>query len=298
MSRLNLDEMGVFVAVADSGSFVGGGRSLGLTRSAAGKAITRLETHLGVRLFHRTTRTLSLTDDGQRFYQHCVQIFSQLEDAEGSVGQHSGLPRGTLRLSLPEALGRLRVLPVLADYQQRWPQVQIEAAFSDRVVDLIEEGFDLAVRIGGRAADSSLVSRTVAHHRAVVCAAPRYLQARGTPGTPEALLDHDALVFSSRLQRQPWRLQEGDGIWQTVSPNSRLRLDSAEAIRDAALLGLGVACLPAFLVEDCLADGRLVPLLAGWGTEQVPVQVVYPSRRHLPPKVRCFIDLLVERWQG
>ncbi|KAF1017102.1 MAG: HTH-type transcriptional regulator DmlR [Stenotrophomonas maltophilia] len=203
MSRLNLDEMGVFVAVADSGSFVGDGRSLGLTRSAAGKAITRLETHLGVRLFHRTTRTLSLTDDGQLFYQHCVQIFSQLEDAEGSVGQRTGLPRGTLRLSLPEALGRLRVLPLLADYQQRWPQVQIEAAFSDRVVDLIEEGFDLAVRIGRPAADSSLVSRTVAHHRAVVCAAPRYLQARGTPGTPEALLDHDALVFSSRLQRQP-----------------------------------------------------------------------------------------------
>ncbi|WMJ69213.1 LysR family transcriptional regulator [Stenotrophomonas sp. 24(2023)] len=298
MQGLNLDEMRAFVAVVDAGSFVAGGRLLGLTRSAAGKAITRLETHLGVRLLNRTTRTLGLTDDGQVFYQHCTQIFSSLEDAEGSVGQNSGVPRGTLRISLPDALGRSQVLPLLADYRQRWPQVQIEASFSDRVVDLIEEGFDLAVRIGQHAADTSLVSRTVAHHRAVVCAAPAYLQAHGTPKRVDDLLDHECLVFSSRLKRQPWRLQEGKGDWRKVSPHGRLRLDSAEAIRDAALLGLGVACLPAFLVAAHLHDGRLVQVLAGHGTEQVPVQAVYPSRRHLSPKVRCFIDLMVERWAG
>lgn len=298
MQGLNLDEMRAFVAVVVSASFVAGGRSLGLTRSAAGKAVTRLEAHLGVRLLNRTTRTLSLTDDGQVFYQHCVQIFSQLEDAEGSVGQNTGVPRGTLRVSLPDALGRSQVLPLLAEYRQRWPQVQIEASFSDRVVDLVDEGVDLAVRIGQHTADTSLVSRTVAHHRAVVCAAPAYLQAHGTPVHVDDLNAHECLVFSSRLKRQPWRLQDGTGEWRRVSPNGGLRLDSAEAIRDAALLGLGVACLPAFLVDGHIREGRLIQVLATHGTEDVPVQAVYPSRRHLSPKVRGLIDLMVERWKG
>lgn len=297
VSRLNLDEMSAFMAVVETGSFVAGGRSLGLTRSAVGKAITRLETHLGVRLLNRTTRNMSVTDDGQLFYQHCIQIFSQLEDAQDSVGQKAGAPRGNLRISLPDALGRLLVLPLLAEYQRLWPDVQVDASFSDRVVDIIDEGFDLAVRIGNPATDSSLVSRTVAHHRAVICAAPAYVQAYGVPQTADDLLHHQCLVFSSRMKRQPWRLQEASGEWLKVSPNSRLRLDSAEAIRDAALLGLGLAYLPAFLAADYLEDGRLKQVLQAYGTEEVPVQALYPSKRHLPPKVRGFIDLMVERWK-
>jgi DNA-binding transcriptional LysR family regulator len=297
MSRLNLDEMCTFVAVVESGSFIAGGRSLGLTRSAAGKAITRLEAHLGVRLLNRTTRNMSVTDDGQVFYQHCIQIFSDLEEAQASVGQQVGVPRGNLRISLPDALGRLLVLPLLGEYQHLWPQVHVDASFTDRVVDLVDEGFDLAVRIGRHPTDSSLVSRTVAHHCSVICAAPAYLREHGSPETADDLLTHDCLVFSSRLKRQPWRLKREDGEWLKVSVNSRMRLDSGEAIRDAALLGLGIAYLPNFLTAEYLKDGSLIQLLPSYGTEEVPVQAIYPSRRYLSPKVRCFIDLMVERWQ-
>lgn len=298
MSRLNLDEMSTFVAVVDTGSFVAGGRSLGLTRSAAGKAITRMEAHLGVRLLNRTTRNMSLTDDGELFYQHCIKIFSDLEDAQASVGQQIGVPRGNLRISLPDALGRLLVLPLLAEYQRLWPQVQVDASFTDRVVDIIDEGLDLAVRIGSHPADNSLVSRTVASHRAVICAAPAYLEAHGIPQAADDLLNHQCLIFSSRLKRQPWRLREATGEWVKISPNSRLRLDSAEAIRDAAILGLGIAYLPTFLTAESVDDGRLIPLLGSYGTEEVPVHAIYPSRRHLTPKVRGFIDLMVERWKS
>ncbi|WP_311969594.1 LysR family transcriptional regulator [Pseudomonas baltica] len=297
MSRLNLDEMGTFVAVVDSGSFIAGGRLLGLTRSAAGKAITRLEAHLGVRLLNRTTRNMSLTDDGQVFYLHCIKIFSDLEDAQTSVGQQTGIPRGNLRISLPDALGRLLVLPLLAEYQRLWPQVQVDASFTDRMVDIVDEGFDLAVRIGNHFSDNSLVSRTVARHRAVVCATPAYLQAHGVPQTIDDLRNHQCLVFSSRLKRQPWRLKQTTGEWVKISPNSRLRLDSGEALRDAALLGLGIAYLPTFLTNEYIDAGRLIPLLPSYDTEEVPVHAIYPSKRHLTPKVRCFIDLMVDRWK-
>lgn len=288
--------MSTFVAVVDTGSFVAGGLSLGLTRSAAGKAVTRLETLLGVRLLNRTTRNMSLTDDGQLFYQHCIKIFSALEEAQASVGQQVGVPRGNLRISLPDALGRLLVLPLLAEYRRLWPQVQIDASFTDRVVDIVDEGIDLAVRIGHHPTDTSLISRTVGRHRSVVCAAPAYLDAHGIPQTADDLLSHNCLIFSSRLKRQPWRLRDTTGEWVKVSPNSPLRLDSGEAIRDAALLGLGIAYLPAFLTSEYVVDGRLIPLLSSYGTEEVQVHAIYPSKRHLPPKVRVFIDLMVERW--
>ncbi len=297
MSRLNLDEMSTFVAVVDTGSFIAGGRSLGLTRSAAGKAITRLEAHLGVRLLNRTTRNMSLTDDGQLFYQHCIKIFSDLEEAQTSVGQQTGVARGNLRISLPDAFGRLLVLPLLAEYQRLWPQVQVDASFTGRVVNIVDEGFDLAVRIGNHPSDNSLVSRKVAHHRAVVCAAPAYLQAHGVPQTADDLFNHQCLIFSSRLKRQPWRLKEATGEWVKVSPNSRLRLDSGDALLDAALLGLGIAYLPDFLTDKYIDAGRLIPLLPSYDTEEVPVHAIYPSKRHLPPKVRCLIDLMVERWK-
>ena len=296
MSRLNFDEMSAFVAVVESGSFIAGGRSLGLTRSAAGKAITRLEAHLGVRLFNRTTRNMSVTDDGQLFYQHCIKIFEDLEDAQASIGQKVGVPRGSLRICMPDALGRLLVLPLLAEYRSLWPQVHVDASFTDRVVDIIDEGFDLSIRIGSHSTDTSLVSRTVAHHHSVICAAPNYLKERGMPATADDLLTHDCLVFSSRLKRQQWRLRQKDGEWLKISPNSRMRLDSGEAIRDAALLGLGIAYLPAFLTDKHLNDGSLTKLLPSYETDEVQVQAIYPSRRYLAPKVRCFIDLMVARW--
>ncbi|MCY1042065.1 LysR family transcriptional regulator [Corallococcus sp. bb12-1] len=296
MKRANLDEIFAFMSVVDAGSFVGGGRAIGLTRSAAGKALARLESRLGVRLLNRTTRHLSLTDDGRVFHEHCQQVLAALDEAEASVGQRTGIPRGVLRLTVPGAFGRLHVLPLLRDYLRRWPEVQAEVSFTDRVADIIEEGYDLAVRINGTSTDTRLVSRLVAQHRAIVCAAPSYLDARGEPETLEELAEHDCLLFSSRTRRQHWRLRQKDGAWVTVEGRSRFRLDSGEAIRDAAVAGLGIAYLPGFLVDEDLAGGRLKALLPSCETGVVGIMAIYPSKRYLPAKVRRFIDLMVEQW--
>ncbi|RYZ43632.1 MAG: LysR family transcriptional regulator [Myxococcaceae bacterium] len=298
MKRANLDEISAFMSVVDAGSFVGGGRAIGLTRSAAGKALARLESRLGVRLLNRTTRQLSLTDEGRVFHEHCLQVLAAVDEAEASVGQRTGVPRGVLRLTVPGAFGRLHVLPLLQDYLRAWPEVQVEVSFSDRVADIIEEGYDLAVRINASNTDSRLVSRVVAQHRAIVCAAPAYLDARGEPDTLEALAAHDCLFFSSRTRRQHWRLRPKDGDWVTVEGRSRFRLDSGEAIRDAAVAGLGIAYLPGFLVDEDLARGRLKALLPSCETGVVGIMAIYPSKRHLPAKVRRLIDLMVERWSA
>ncbi|ABF92845.1 transcriptional regulator, LysR family [Myxococcus xanthus DK 1622] len=295
MKRAHLDEIFAFMAVVDAGSFVSGGRAIGLTRSAAGKALARLESRLGVRLLNRTTRHLSLTDDGRVFHEHCQQVLAALDDAEASVGDHTGTPRGVLRITVPDAFGRLHVLPVLKKYLQTWPDVQVEVSFTDRVADIIEEGYDLAVRINVTSTDTRLVSRLVAQHRVFVCAAPSYLAARGEPQTLEELATHDCLLFSSRARRQRWRLRPKGGAYVTVEGQSRLRLDSGEAIRDAAVAGLGIAFLPSFLVDEDLARGRLKALLPSCETEVVRIMAFYPSKRHLPAKVRRFIDLLVEQ---
>ncbi|NOK02401.1 MULTISPECIES: LysR family transcriptional regulator [Myxococcus] len=295
MKRAHLDEIFAFMAVVDAGSFVSGGRAIGLTRSAAGKALARLESRLGVRLLNRTTRHLSLTDDGRVFHEHCQQVLAALDEAEASVGDRTGTPRGVLRITVPDAFGRLHVLPVLKEYLQTWPDVQVEVSFTDRVADIIEEGYDLAVRINVTSTDTRLVSRLVAQHRVFVCAAPSYLAARGEPQTLEELATHDCLLFSSRARRQRWRLRPKGGSYVTVEGRSRLRLDSGEAIRDAAVAGLGIAFLPSFLVDEDLARGRLKALLPSCETEVVRIMAFYPSKRHLPAKVRRFIDLLVEQ---
>lgn len=298
MKRAHLDEILAFMAVVDAGSFVGGGQSLGLTRSAAGKALTRLESRLGVRLLNRTTRQLSLTDEGRVFHEHCLQVVSALDDAEASVGQRAGTPRGVLRLTLPAAFGRRQVLPLLRDYLRTWPELQAEVSFTDRVADIIEEGYDLAVRINATSTDTRLVSRVVARHPVFVCAAPSYLKAHGEPSTLEDLSAHECLFFSSRARRQHWRLREKGGAPVKVEGRSRLRLDSGEALRDAAVAGLGIAYLPGFLVDEDLAAGRLKALLPSCETEFVPITALYPSKRHLPAKVRRFIDLMVEQWSA
>jgi DNA-binding transcriptional LysR family regulator len=298
MKRAHLDEIFAFMSVVEARSFVGGGRALGLTRSAAGKALARLESRLGVRLLNRTTRHLSLTDEGRVFHEHCLQVLAALDEAEASVGQRTGTPRGVLRLTVPDAFGRLHVLPLLRDYLRTWPEVQAEVSFADRVADIIEEGYDLAVRINASSTDTRLVSRLVAQHRAVVCAAPSYLEARGNPETLEELAAHDCLIFSSRTRRQGWLLRQKGGSWVKVEGRSRLRLDSGEALRDAAVAGLGIAALPGFLVDEDLASGRLEALLPSCETEAVRIMAIYPSKRHLPAKVRRFIDLMVEQWSA
>ncbi|MDC0713251.1 LysR family transcriptional regulator [Stigmatella sp. ncwal1] len=289
-----MNDILAFMAVVDAGSFVAGGQALGLTRSAAGKAVARLEDRLGARLLNRTTRTLSLTDEGRVLYERGLQVLAAVDDAEASVAGPAGIPRGLLRLTLPDAFGRLMVLPLLEKFLAAWPDVQIEASFTDRQADIIEEGFDLAVRIGGMSADTRLVSRVVARYKALLCAAPSYLAARGEPLDVDALASHDCLIFSSRTRRQSWRFRSDDGSWVKAQGRSRLVMDSGEAIRDAAVAGLGIAFLPDFLVAGDVAAGRLQQVLPHLDAGDVEILAIYPTRRLLEPRVRRFIDLMVD----
>ncbi|KYF66570.1 LysR family transcriptional regulator [Sorangium cellulosum] len=294
MLRANLNEILVFMAVVDEGSFIAGGQAMGLTRSAAGKAVNRLEDRLGVRLLNRTTRALSLTDEGRVFYDRCLQILAAVDDAEASVAGRSGTPRGLLRLTVPDAFGRLVVLPLLRKYLEAWPDLQVEVSFTDRLADIVEEGFDLAVRIGEPPPDTRLISRWVARYKAVLCASPSYIAERGEPLNLDELAGHDCLIFSSRNRRQSWRFVGDEGAWVKAQGPSRLRLDSGEAIRDAAVAGLGIAFLPDFLVAQDLAAGRLQQVLPDVEAEDVKIVTIYPTRRLLEPRVRRFIDLMVE----
>lgn len=294
MLRTNLNEILIFMAVVDAGSFIGGGQAMGLTRSAAGKAVVRLEEHLGVRLLNRTTRTLSLTDEGRVFYDHGLQILAAVDEAETSVARPAGTPRGLLRLTAPDAFGRLVLLPLLNTYLKAWPDVQVEVSFTDRVVDMVEDGFDLAVRIGSANPDRQLVSRVVARYQAMLCASPGYLREHGQPHTIDALAGHDCLFFSSRTRKQSWRFRDEDGAWIKSQGRSRLRLDSGEAIRNAAVAGLGIALLPDFLIAPDLASGQLQRVLPELDAGDVEVVALYPTRRFLEPRVRRFIDLMVD----
>ncbi|MBX4867030.1 LysR family transcriptional regulator [Rhizobium bangladeshense] len=295
MPRTNLNDILIFMAVVDAGSFIAGGQAMGLSRSAAGKAVTRLEERLGARLLNRTTRTLSLTDEGRVFYDHGLQILASVDEAEASVAGQSGVPRGVLRLAVPGDFGRLVVLPLLEKYLRTWADMQAEVSFTDSPGDILEDGFDLAIGIGAApsAGDSRLITRVIASDKARLCASPTYLTERGMPGYIGDLAAHDCLFFTSRGQRQGWRFRSGAG-WIRAQGRSRLRLDSGEAVRDAALAGLGIALLPDFLIAADLTAGRLRQVLPELETDETKIMALYPDGGLLEPRVRCFIDLMIE----
>ena len=289
---IDLGALRAFVAVVQTGSFVAGGKALGLTRSAIGKALGRLEAHLGTRLLHRTTRRVAMTTDGELFYERCVQVLADLDDAEASVRQERPEPKGILRITVSGAFGRIVVLPVLRDYLCKWPQVEAEVSFNDRVVDLVEEGYDLGIRIGGVTPDSSLVARVIARSRPGFYAAPSYLAARGAPEHPADLSAHERIVFGTRAVSYPWTLRAPDGSHVVIEGRGRCRFDSGESVRDAAIAGMGIAFLPDFVAEDDVRNGRLHAVLTSCTTDDVAVLAVYPDRKHLSARVRVFIDML------
>lgn len=296
-SVMNLDRMGdivAFVRTADARSFTVAAEQLGLSRSAVGKRIARLEERLGLRLLHRTTRSVSLADEGAAFYERCVRILADLDEAEAAMATRKEEPRGRLRIDVPFSFGRLHVLPVLHRFMADWPELAVNVSFTDRYVDLIEEGIDLAIRIGGTD-DSRLMARTLAPHRLVTCATPAYLEAYGTPDTIDALSRHSCLTFVHGGRAADWRFTV-EGTSRTIPVHGRFCAGNAEALRDGVLAGYGIGQLATFLIGDDLRAGRLVPMLEACAVEGEPIRAVYPSPRHLSPKVRRFIDLLAEGW--
>lgn len=289
-----INDILIFLSVVETGSFIAGGKVFGLSRSTAGKAVARLEDSYGARLLNRTTRALSLTYEGRSLYQHGQTIRSAIEAADVSVTSDPGVPRGTLRITAPDAVGRQLLLPTVQQFLQQWPEMQVELSFSDRVSNMVKDGFDLAVRVGVSTPDQGLILRTLLTDEALLCAAPTYFRNRHRPMSVEQLGLYDLLQFSSQHERQGWRLQEMDGTWVRPQGRVRLRLDSAAGLRDAALSGMGIALLPRLLVHADIADGRLEHVLPTTNCGSVPVIALYPHKRLLEPRVRHFLDMLTE----
>lgn len=280
-----------FVQAAEAGSFAAAAQRMGVTRSAVGKSIARLEEQLGVRLFHRTTRSQSLTDDGQVFYERCSRALAELEAASAALDAGRRAPSGRLRVSVPVLFGRSCVAPILLDVARRYPRLSLEVLFSDRCVDLVEKGVDLAVRGGPLADRAGLTSRRLGTQVMVVCAAPAYLAERGRPRSLADLEHHQCLAYGGR----PWRFLDAEGRKQEVEIASRIRFDDMEAIAGAAAAGAGLAWLPSWLVADRIRSGALARVLddvPGLGCE---IYAVWPQTRHLPSKVRVVVDALVAR---
>jgi len=297
MEHNRLGDITAFVFAVKTGSFTAAASALGLTRSAVGKSVARLEARLRTRLLQRTTRSLSLTDDGRAVYERWRQILDDLEEVEAAMAVRRGQPAGTLKLTAPLSFGQRHILPILDAYMKQWPELRADVRFTDRFVDVVEEGFDIAIRIGVPKNDTLLLTRTVAWQQFVTCAAPGYLSARGIPQTPQELAGHDTIAFVSGEHPSPWRYQTPDGLY-LCEDAARLHMDSSEAMREAALAGFGLVHLPTYITGQDLRAGALVEVLTPFRAPSDPIRVIYPSKRHLSPRIRAFIDLLVERWQN
>ncbi|WP_234195192.1 MULTISPECIES: LysR family transcriptional regulator [Pseudacidovorax] len=283
----------VFVQVAETRSFVAAGRQLGVSASAVGKSIARLEQRLGVRLFHRSTRSITLTSEGTVFLERSRRILAEIEAAQLELSQSSSAPRGRLRVSLP--LVSALVLPVLADFMRSYPEIELDLDFSDRMVDVIEEGFDAVVRTG-EPADSRLRARRLGAFRSLLVASPDYLARRGTPRKPVDLLQHSCLHyrFPTSGKLEPWALRRAPGDAELALPVSMV-CNNIETRLCFALQGLGIAYLPDFSVRELLADGRLQTVLDGHVAREGVFHVLWPASKHPSPKVRALVDFLCER---
>ncbi|MBS9477349.1 LysR family transcriptional regulator [Ancylobacter radicis] len=290
----------VFVAVVESGSFSAAAGRRGLTRSAVAKTVARLEARLQLRLFHRTTRSQTLTEDGQLYYQHCLRALDELRVARTALdsGRHAAV--GRLRVTAPLLFGRRCVAPILADLVARHPRLTIDVHFSDAVVDVLADGYDLAIRNGAPGAlhGTGLTTRTLGQQRMVVCAAPAYLDVHGTPADLADLKDHAAIVYAVDGGVKPWEFPQADGPPLTATPPSRLRFDDLEAIADAATAGHGLAWLPCWLIRDRVTAGALVPLLKALPARIFSTQALWPAGPHMPLKLRVALDALAAGLPG
>jgi DNA-binding transcriptional LysR family regulator len=286
-----IDAMRAFVSVADLQGFAPAARKLGLSASAVTRLIASLENHLGARLLQRTTRSVTLTDVGARYLERARRILGDLEEAEDSVQAERSRPSGRLIVSAPQMFGRLHVGPVMSAYLKQYPDVSAELRLSDRMINLVDEGIDLAVRIG-HLADSSVVARTVGDMRRIVVASPRYLKARGTPLKPFDLAQHEVIQFAGSGALSDWRFAE-NGREVRVPVTSRFSTNSTDAAVLHAEQGGGLINVMAYQVADQLKAGRLKIVLAKYELPPMPIHLVYPTSRLLSAKVRAFIDLVV-----
>jgi DNA-binding transcriptional LysR family regulator len=289
-----LTSIKTFTKVVQHGSFAAAARELRLSRSAVSKYVIELEQELGVQLLTRTTRSVTPTEHGQAYYERCRAILSDLEEADLAVTRLQTEPRGLLRINAPMSFGTHHLGPAIAHFMERYPQLQIQLVLSDQQIDPVQEGFDVTVRIADLPS-SSLIARRIAPALRVVCAAPSYLERRGTPKHPDDLRRHDCLAYGHLATGNQWKLTGSDGEHWIHIPWT-LCTNNAEVLRDAAVRGRGIALLPTFIAGADLQQGSLRTVLADYKAPEISVYAIYPQTRHLSVKVRLFIDFLVERF--
>jgi DNA-binding transcriptional LysR family regulator len=287
----SLSGISMFVTVAEMRSFTRAGAHFGVSSSAVGKSIARMEERLAVRLFHRSTRSITLTAEGMLFLERCRRILSEVEAAEAELSELSGTPSGRLRISTPQLTGL--VMPTLTGFMRRYPGIALDIDLSERMVDIIEEGFDAVIRTGTQH-DSRLASRRIGSCKQVVVAAAAYLARRGTPSHPSQLAQHDCLLHkfaaTGRIERWPFKLAAGE---PEPVLKERMTCSTIEAVTYALLEGEGIAFLPTFIIEDDLKDGRLRIILDDYMDQTVTFSMLWPASRHASPKLRAFIDYVV-----
>lgn len=292
--------MAMFVRVVDSGSLSAAARSAGISSTMAGKHLRALEQHLGMRLLHRTTRQQHLTEFGRLYYDRCQEVQALIADIDALAMATQAVPRGRLRITAPASFGAQRLVPRLHEYLKQYPAVDLDLELNDRVADLVEEGFEVAIRIGPLPS-SGMIGRPLARYRMVICAAPEYLSRCGTPLTPDDLTHHNCLAFSSTRREDgmsastEWPLAGPNGLI-AVAVVGRMRIDNTQALRRAALQGMGIVMLPLVLLEDDIAAGRLVRLMNDYEPPSREMHVVYAPDRRMSLKLRTFVDFVVEQF--
>lgn len=290
----HLQGISAFVHAVETGSFTAAAARMGVSKSATGKSVARLEERLGTRLLDRTTRSLNLTAEGQAYYQSCLKILEELNAAETLLASQKRVVSGTLRINLPISFGRLCVMPVLKEVANANPDLNLDISFTDRQVDLVEEGIDLVVRLGDPGDHASLIGRRIGTQRSIICAAPAYLDRHGRPASVEELGNHDCLAFAKDGRPLPWAVCGPDGTVRPFVIQPRHTISHGEALRDATVNGLGLAYLSTWLAADDLRSRRLEVVPLPTPSEDVPITALWPRSRDLAPKVRVVVDALVE----
>ncbi|MBF0380221.1 MAG: LysR family transcriptional regulator [Magnetococcales bacterium] len=292
MDRFRLME--TFVKVAEVGGFSAAARSMRLSKAVVSKYISLLEEQLSVRLFNRTTRQIRLTEEGRDYLQRCKMILADLEEAERSVKDLHGAPSGLLRISAPMSFGIYHLSSAIADFMEMWPKIEIDLDMNDRFVDVLAEGFDLAIR-GGKMVDSSLIARRLAPLQSVLCGSAAYFKEYGEPQTPDELVNHNCIGYSYSRSGDNWHFQSAKGD-VVVSVKSKIRVNSGDAIRQIVLQGQGIAIIPTFLVGHDLAQGTLIKTMDNYPIKESGLYALYHHNRHLSAKVRVFVDFLAKRY--
>jgi len=281
-----------FIAVVDNKGFSPAAQALGISKSAISKRITQLEAYLGVRLLHRTTRKISLTEAGSRYYEYAAKASLEAQNAEDAVSQLQGEPQGKLKINAPMSFGLIHMAGLIPEFLLRYPKISIDLVMDDKAVDLVEHGFDVAIR-NGELADSSLIARRLAPIHSIVCASPAYLANHGRPSSPNELSAHNCLMYSYSSNKDQWQFNKKEEQ-VCIHVEGNYRVNNSEALMQAVMKGLGIGRLPSFVAGDALRDGSLINLFPEYRMPAKKVYAIYPERHYLPAKVRAFLDFSIE----